>query len=238
MKKQLFLPVLSLFLALIVFSQCEKRVDYQQKYAHTKEHWVKGVGELLALDSVETYPDDAILFMGSSSIVLWKTIHEDMKPYSAIRRGYGGSAYSDVIHFAEDIVSPHKVSAIVIFVANDIRNQPDDKDPNEVLGLFKENVRLIRKHHASVPIFSIAVTPTPSRWGAWTQIDKANSLIQNYCETTPNMYYINTVPEFLTADNMPDSSLFVQDMLHLNPTGYAKWTEVIKGEIQKVIPKN
>jgi lysophospholipase L1-like esterase len=214
---------------------CESKVSLQEKYAGTKDYWIPEVSQLLALDTVETYTDGAILFMGSSSIRLWKTLQDDMKPYDAIRRGYGGASYSDLIHFTEAIVSPHKLSGIVIFVANDIRAQPDDKHPEEVLALFQEVVQLIRKHHPKTPVFSIAVTPTPSRWAAWNEISKANDLIEVYCKNTENLHFIKTSHGFLTAEGKPDSSLFVQDMLHQNEKGYAIWAGIIKKEIQKVI---
>lgn len=239
MKKNLSSRVLLFVIMLFIgFSACKtnKPSELQLKYADKKAYWIPEVTELLKLDSVETYPDNSILFMGSSSIRLWKTLQDDMKPYSAIRRGYGGASYSDLIHFTEDIVQPHQLAGIAIFVANDIRAQPDDKKPEEVLALFKEVVRLSRKHHPTIPIFSIAVTPTPSRWKAWPEISKANNLIQHYCESTPNLYFIETQNEFLTAEQLPDSSLFVGDMLHQNPNGYAKWTQVIKHNLMKAIP--
>ncbi len=216
---------------------CESKESLQEKYSGTKDYWIPEVSQLLALDSVETYSDDAILFMGSSSIRLWKTLQDDMKPYEAIRRGYGGASYSDLIHFTEAIVRPHQVDGIVIFVANDIRAQPDDKQPEEVLVLFQEVVRLIRKHHADTPIFSIAVTPTPSRWAAWNQIAKSNSLIEEYCNSTDNLHFIKTAHGFINTEGLPDSSLFVQDMLHQNEKGYAVWSGIIKESIRSVIPE-
>lgn len=213
----------------------EKPSELQQKYATTKAYWIPELTELLAKDSVESYPNTAVLFMGSSSIRLWKTLKEDMNPIPAIQRGYGGASYSDLIHFTEAIVKPHNVSGIVIFVANDIRAQPDDKQPEEVLALFKEVIRLIRKHHSNVPVFSVAVTPTPSRWKAWPEIARANSLIETYCSETPHLYFIKTESKFLTPEQLPDSSLFVQDMLHQNEKGYEKWGAIIKKELEEVL---
>ena len=46
-----------------------------------------------ALNQANEYPDDSILFVGSSSIRLWETIAEDMAPYPVIRRGYGGRSF-------------------------------------------------------------------------------------------------------------------------------------------------
>ncbi len=42
------------------------------------------IAEFEKLDQTEQYPDDAILFTGSSSVRLWKTIAEDVAPYPVI----------------------------------------------------------------------------------------------------------------------------------------------------------
>ena len=39
----------------------------------TYEHWEKNIRAFELWDSKNSYPDDAVLFVGSSSIVMWKT---------------------------------------------------------------------------------------------------------------------------------------------------------------------
>ena len=56
------------------------------------------------LDKTQSYAEDAILFIGSSSIRLWKTLIEDMKPYSVIQRGYGGAHFRDMVFFTDRIM--------------------------------------------------------------------------------------------------------------------------------------
>lgn len=206
-----------------------------KKYADTKQGWEKEVIALEALDAIEEYPDDAVLFIGSSSIRLWKNISEDMKPYTPIRRGYGGAHFYDLIHFTDRLVSPHKVQAIVIFVANDITGGENDKSPQEVLKLFKYVVKEIRKSNPDTPIFQIAVTPTPSRWEVWNQTKKANELLQAYCKKTKNLYFIETEKAFLDDKGQPRPELFIKDMLHLKQVGYDIWKEIIKSELDEVL---
>ena len=92
-----------------------------KKFQETKEKWEKSVEDLNKLNLEITQNEDAILFIGSSSIRLWNTIEQDIEPYSSIRRGYGGAKYTDLIHFTERLVEPHNVKAVGIFVANDIK---------------------------------------------------------------------------------------------------------------------
>jgi hypothetical protein len=91
------------------------------------------------------YSEDAILFTGSSSIRLWKTLAEDMVPYPVIQRGYGGAHFRDIVFFTERILADHSLSMVVCFVANDISGSPKDESPKEVLSLFKLFVKKVRE---------------------------------------------------------------------------------------------
>ena len=186
------------------------------------------------LDETRVYPDDAILFIGSSSIRLWKTLEEDMKPFNVIQRGYGGAHFRDMVFFTERILADHKLSMVVCFVANDISGSSRDGTPKEVLGLFKLFVKQVREKHPTIPILQIAVTPTKSRWKYWDKINQVNNLIKAYYEKRENLYFVNTVPAYLDKDGQPKPEWFVSDQLHLNTEGYEVWNGLIKSEIERV----
>lgn len=206
-----------------------------KKYADTAPPWEKEIEGLEALDQTEHYSDQAILFVGSSSIRLWKNIQEDMAPYEAIRRGYGGAHFTDLIHFTKRLVAPHEVQAVVCFVANDISGSDQDRKPKEVLKLFEFFVKQVREVKPNVPIFLIEITPTNSRWAVWDQIREANHLMQDYCNKHPDLHFIATSTEYLGQDGKPKADLFISDQLHMNQSGYDIWKRLIKDELNKVL---
>lgn len=206
-----------------------------KKYADTKSYWIEDIEKLEALDKAESYPEDAILFIGSSSIRIWNNIDADMHPYTPIKRGYGGAHFYDLIHFADKLVAPHKIQALVIFVANDITGGDVDISPKEVLRLFKYTISEVRKSQPNIPIFQIAITPTPSRWQVWDKTKKANEFMQTFCEKTPNLHFIETEKTFLDNKGQPRPELFIQDMLHLQQAGYDIWKVLIKNELDAVL---
>ena len=199
--------------------------------------WETEIVKFERSDSAETYPEDAILFVGSSSIKLWKTLAEDMDPFPVIHRGFGGSQLTDVVAYADRIISPHPCQAIVIFVANDITGNQTDKSPEDVAELFKDLLKIIRKSHSDTPVFWIEVTPTSSRWKAWPQIQESTRLIREICNSRKNTYSIRTDFAFLNEKGMPKDELFVADKLHLNTKGYEVWNGIIKNELIRVLKK-
>ena len=177
------------------------------------------------------------MFLGSSSIRLWKTLADDMAPWPVVGRGYGGARLSDLVVFAERLLQSHDYRALVVFVANDIAGSTNDrfpdKSPEEVLELFELLVRIARQHQPERPIFFIAITPSGSRFQVWDQINRANELIRQYIDTDDQLYFIDTRQHFLTAEGLPNDELFVADRLHLNDAGYRLWSQLIKAELER-----
>ncbi len=198
--------------------------------------WENDIQKFEQLDRSESYSDNSILFAGSSSIRLWSSLAEDMAPWPVIQRGFGGSRLSDVAVYAERIFEPHPCSAIVLFVANDIIGSDQDKSPEEVVALFKNILKTIRKSHPETPVFWIEVTPCSSRWKVWPEIQKSTELIRKECWNQKNTYSIRTDFAFLNNEGKPKDELFIKDLLHLNAAGYAVWTEIVKKELKKIVP--
>jgi hypothetical protein len=197
--------------------------------------WETEIAKFEQLDRDEKYPKESIMFAGSSSIRLWSDLKEDMLPYPVLQRGYGGAKLSDFAVYADRIFDPHECRAIVIFIANDITGSEQDKTPDEVLALYKNVIKTIRKTHKETPVFWIAITPTSSRWKVWPEIQKANNLIKDYCDNHKNLYFIKTDFGFLGKDGKPNDQLFRDDLLHLNDKGYDVWKQIIRTDLYQVL---
>lgn len=224
------LILLLISFALLSCSHIRKYQDLPEVQA-----WEKDIQKFEQLDKSESYPEDAILFAGSSSIRLWTTLEKDMVPYHVIQRGYGGAKLSDFIIYAGRIFDSHQCKAIVLFIANDITGSEMDKTPKAVAELFRKVLKIIRKVHPSTPVFWIEVSPTASRWKVWPEIQKANTLIKDICDNQRNTYFIKTDFAFLNENGVPKEELFRDDKLHLTEKGYEVWKEIIKKELDTVL---
>jgi len=210
-------------------------VDLEKYRVAAVERWEREIAKLEAKDKTERHPDSSILFVGSSSIRIWKEIATYMAPYHPIQRGYGGARWSDVALFAKRLISPHTFRAVVFFVGNDISGQANDKTPKEVAGLFSYVLAKVREHNQEAPVFYVAVTPTPSRFSAWPEIKAANTAARAVCKRANNTYFIGTESVFLDAQGKPRPELFREDRLHLNRDGYVRWTAAIKSHLDTVL---
>lgn len=221
----------SLILLIVIFGCSPKFTQYEE----AAKSWEPEIQKLEELDKTEKDPENAILFIGSSSIRLWDNIANDMAPYPVIQRGYGGAKFSDLIFYTDRLVYPHNFRALVVFVANDISNTPEDKTPEEILRLYKEVVRVVRVKNPQKPIFFVEITPTNSRWEVWDQTKKANELVKKYSEKKRNLHFIETAESFIGADGKPQTELFRNDQLHLKQVGYDIWAKRIKSKLDEVL---
>ncbi len=208
-----------------------------KKYPLKSDRWENDIKFLESKDREEACDEDCILFVGSSSIRLWKEIESDMSPYKVVKRGYGGAHFYDLIHYTKRLVKNHKPRAIAVFVANDITGKNNnswygDLKPKEVLQLFKFFTKEIKSIHGDIPIFAIETTPTINRWSVWDKISKTNDLIKNYTAKKENLNYITTRLDFLDSKGYPKEKYFVNDKLHLSKSGYKLWSKIIKNNFK------
>jgi lysophospholipase L1-like esterase len=222
-------------LILCGLTACKAVPDQANKYQPVIDAWV-------AQDASAPPPRGAVVFIGSSSIRMWESIHEDFPQYTVIQRGFGGSTFADANRFVDQIVLPYDPAAVVVFEgSNDVAS---GRSGRQVFEDYKRFVGLIRDGQepgqGPVPILFIGITPTESRWRHWPEMKTANDLIRKYTEKHDGLFYIDTpTPILATAaepGGPPSPELFRKDLLHLSPRGYALWVEVITPALEAVCP--
>jgi lysophospholipase L1-like esterase len=198
----------------------------------TYEHWEKNIQAFELWDSKNSYPDDAVLFVGSSSIVMWKT-RDYFPELKVINRGFGGSQIAEVSYFADRIVFPYKPKAIVFYAGdNDIAK---GKTAQRVFEDYKKFVKATHKKIPQTPIIFIGIKPSLSRWKLWGEMKEANMMIKDFSAGDENLFYFDSASPLLGDDGRPKSELFKADQLHLSKEGYKLWTEQIRPIIEQAL---
>lgn len=182
-------------------------------------------------DAKNTPPRDAVLFVGSSSIRMWPTA-KHFPAFAVINRGFGGSHISDVIHFADQIVFSYKPRAVVFYAGdNDVAA---GKSPPRVLADYRAFCELVREKLPAAPIVFISIKPSLARWAKWPTMREANRLIEDYCDSTDHLEYVDIAKPMIGADGEPRGELFVGDGLHLSETGYRVWVDAVLPVLKRV----
>ncbi len=194
--------------------------DGPRSYAEARDYskWEKEVAAYEESDRKAAPPKDGILFIGSSTIRLWKTLAEDYPDLKVINRGFGGTEIADSIHFADRLIFPHEPKQIFLRAGgNDIHN---GRTPKQVARDFAEFVRVVHKRLPKTEILYISVSPAPSRWGETDKYRELNRLIREMALEMPRVGFVDTFDMVLRPDGSARPELFVKDRLHFSPEGY------------------
>ncbi len=174
-------------------------------------------------DRASPPPVGAVLFVGSSSIRVWKTLQDDFEGIPVLNRGFGGSEIEDLIHYARRIIQPYYARRIVIYAGdNDLHA---GKSPEAVFNDFRTLIHVIRRRQPRVPIAFLSIKPSPARAGNTERIREANRLIREYCESHRNMEFIDIFTKMLDENGQPRRDFYLRDRLHMAPSGYALWAK-------------
>jgi hypothetical protein len=189
------------------------------------EKWEKEIAAFEEQDRKNPPRKGDIVFIGSSSIRMWKTLAEDFPHHRVVNCGFGGSEVSDSVFFADRVIFPHEPRMIVLYAGgNDINSR---KTPERVLSDVKAFVEKVRAKLPNVEIAYISIAGNPARWKQIEDVRKANALVAEYCAQTPKMKFIDVFPAMMGPDGLPKPDIFIADNLHMNAAGYKIWTEVV-----------
>ena len=197
----------------------------------TFARWEKDVAAFEAVDRTNPPPKNALLFVGSSTIVRWTTLEKDFPNQPIINRGFGGNEIADSTHFADRIIFPYRPKMIFLRAGgNDIHN---GKSPEQVFEDFKAFVSTVHAKLPDTQIAFISLSPSIARWEERDANKKLNALIADYVKDKPRLKYIDTYTVSLDAKGQPRPELFVEDKLHLSAEGYKLLVERVRPYIPR-----
>jgi lysophospholipase L1-like esterase len=202
--------------------------DAPRPYAEARDYakWEKEVAAYEASDRLNPPPRNGILFIGSSTIRLWKTLAEDYPNLKVINRGFGGTEIVDSTHFADRLIFPHEPKQIFLRVGgNDIHA---GRTPRQVAADFAEFVRVVHARLPRTEILYISISPAPSRWGESDKYWELNRLIRAMALDMPRVGFVDTFDVVLRPDGSARPELFVKDRLHFSPEGYELLRERVR----------
>ncbi len=184
-------------------------------------------------DSVSFPTAGKILFVGSSSFTKWTDIQNYFPGLPIINRGFGGSALTDVIKYANDVITPYHPKQIIIYCGENDLASSDTVTPQHVLALFKELFNIIRTNQPKVPIAYISIKPSPSRVHLMPKMSESNKLIRRFLKKKKHTAFINVYNAMLDDNGQPLTDIFIEDNLHMNAKGYAIWQKKIEPYLLK-----
>ncbi|MET0392209.1 MAG: GDSL-type esterase/lipase family protein [Chitinophagaceae bacterium] len=184
-------------------------------------------------DSASFPPQNAILFIGSSSFTRWTDVQQYFPAYPIINRGFGGSTLPDQLRYMDDIVFPYRPRQIVVYCGENDLASSDTVTARRVYDRFRQLFNRIRSKWPRVHIVYVSMKPSPSRQLLLGRMREANELIRGFLKTKRRTGYVDVYKAMVDDEGKPVAGLFGNDNLHMNKDGYAIWQKLIQPYLLK-----
>ena len=205
----------------ILFTAFAATVALPLAVAQDPTRFDEAVGAFTAAEATSPTPKGAVVCVGSSSMRKWHSrIVDDLSPLTVIPRGFGGSHFSDLNHFFDELVARHHPRAVLVYEGdNDVAG---GKSPTTVLRDFLDFVEKVEALDRAIRVYVISVKPSPTRMEFWDVAETLNRRMAYLCSEYEHLEYIEVGSLFFDAEGKIMEDLF-SDGVHLNDTGYDLW---------------
>ncbi len=177
-----------------------------------------------AYDAKNSFPADATVFVGSSSIVLWDT-GDRFRGMPLINRGFGGSQMSDAVHYVEETVLKYSPRTVVLYEGDN--DTSAGKRSEQLLEDYTQFVEAVLEAQPSTRIVILSIKPSLARWDVWPDMQESNAAIEAYAQGDARVDFVDIGTAMLGADGLPIPELFVDDGLHMTSAGYDIWDVIV-----------
>ena len=214
------LKIMALFLACLAYGLAGADAGIPPQ----KPIWEPEIRAFEKKDQLQPPPQNAILFVGSSSIRKWTTLTNDFPGLQVINRGFGGSQIDDSTAFSSRIIFPYH-PRIIVFYAGD-NDLALGKSPDQVVAEYTNFVGVVHAQLAQTRIVFISIKPSLARWNLRDQIVETNRRIAAMKE--PYLSFVDIYPSMLGSDGKPEKDLLLEDGLHPSEKCYQLWASLIR----------
>ena len=199
-----------------------------------KNKWEESILEFEQWDAKNSAPEDAVLFIGSSSIRWWKTA-QLFEEFPVINRGFGGAEISDINFFYRRIVLPYKPKMIVFYCGgNDLLST--GKTPQQVYKDYRKFVSMVKKTLPDTHLVFMSVKAGPVYQNQQTLqvLHVFNLMIEKYSQKEEKLYYLDASTGMLNEQGKPDPKDYQDDGVHLTYEGDKKWADLLKPKLIEI----
>ena len=192
--------------------------------------WESAIVAFEKQDQLSPPPAHPILFVGSSTIRIWK-VKEAFPDLPVLNRGFGGSETDDVVHYFDRVVAAYHPRTIVFYSGdNDLAA---GKSVDRVVNDTRDVLDQIRRELPDAKLVFIAIKPSVARWKLIDKIRQTNAQTEKLVKQKPGDVYVNVESKILGADGKPPPELFRMDGLHLSDKGYVILNDAVRPFLSK-----
>jgi lysophospholipase L1-like esterase len=196
------------------------------------DRYEKAIASYEVADQYKAPEPGGTLFLGSSTFTLWgHELESEFARFHALNRAFGGSTIPEIDHYLDRICFPYRPRLIVFYAgSNDIA---EGHPAEQVCGDFEKLVVHLRSQLPETRLAYVSMAIPPSRVQFKNQYLHANAMIRDFCRSNVKLDFIDVSGLLLDKQGSPRPEFYRADRLHMKPSGYARWTPVLRDYLEK-----
>ncbi|AZQ58729.1 G-D-S-L family lipolytic protein [Maribacter sp. MJ134] len=207
--------LLILYLFIATISHAQENIPFAEEVANIA----------MKYDTIWDSSKETIVFTGSSSVRLWKSLEESFPEHQIINTGFGGSQTSDLLLHLNSLVLKYKPVKVFIYEGdNDISAK---KKLKEIIQTTNAIIQEIRNQNPFTQIILISAKPSISRWRLRGKYKRLNKKFQGLSKEDMYLSYVDVWNPMLDGRKLK-KDIFITDGLHMNQKGYDIWYTAMK----------
>ena len=166
-----------------------------------------------------------VVFVGSSSVRMWKDVAKLSDRHFIINTGFGGSTAEDLVFYAAPLILDHQPDQVFIYEGdNDVfMHHPLRK----IMRRMKKITKAIWQQNPNCEVVIISAKPSIARWDFKNIYLRLNRRFSRWASRKQHLSYADVWGPMAPMGEL-NSSLFIEDKLHMNAEGYRVWARVIQ----------
>ena len=161
--------------------------------------------------------DNLVVFYGSSTIRLWKSIEEDFSETNTLNLGFGGAFIGSLLQHFERLFTFDAPKAVVLYLGG------NDLSLGWTASKIVEKIKiLITKIHRKYPastVINLSIKPSMERAKQLEKIIEINKAMGVMSKENTFLKHIDFFDDIMEAGKV-NPRYFLQDGLHFNENGY------------------
>ncbi len=173
------------------------------------------------------------IFVGSSSIRLWKNSTSLVPNSPTLNRGFGGATIAELNHYYPRMVQKYRPNNIIFYCGeNDLAHNLASVD--SVFSDFQKFALRVKMDNPNATFYYLSIKKSPSRMAFASKFEEMNARVKQWGLQDSNFVYIDFDTPLHNNVGLPDSTLFRKDMLHLNDAGYQRWEKALSPYLKRI----
>jgi len=171
-----------------------------------------------------------VLFYGSSTFAIWKSLEDEFADFAAINAGFGGSTADEALFHYERVAKPFAPEVLLWYYG--------DNDPvcnysaQETEELFWQTWQAFRKDFPSLRVVSVLTKTSPARDEYASYVAEISAWQREKAAKTSWLSVVET-QDICKKDGDYLLDNYLSDQLHFGPKGYEILGKKIRAELSK-----